>query len=131
MELEKKTKYVTMKIKDGVFHMEYNPIELLDLDIAKEIVKDRIAFKAGNSYPSLFDIRKVNSTTKEGRDFMANEGNDLVLASSLLVSSSVTRMIGNFFMTVSRPKNPTRLFTDEQEAWDWLDQYKGISATAS
>jgi len=120
---EKCTEYVNMRIVDGVFVMKYQPLDLLTYEIASEIVKERTEFKSGVSYPSLFDIRNVKSTTKDARDYMANEGNDLVLSSALLVNSSVTRMIGNFFITVSRPKNPTMLFTDEQKSMEWLNRF--------
>ena len=115
--------YVDMRIEDGIFYMTYKPLDLLSYEIAQEIVKERIAFKAGQSYPCLFDIREVKSTSKEARDFMANEGNDLVVSSALLVNSSVTKMIGNFFITVSRPKNPTRLFVREDKSLEWLEEH--------
>jgi len=120
MKKSKETKYAHMSIEEGVFIMTYKPMNLLDLGIAKEIVKERIAFKNNTPYPSLFDIRNIKSTTKDGRDYMANEGNDFVIASSLLVNSSVTKMLGNFFMLVSKPKNPTKLFTDELAGKEWL-----------
>ncbi len=123
MEKELDTKYVHLAINNGIFRMTYKNIDLLDLDTAKEIVDARVTFKEGQEYPSLFDIRNVKSTSKEARDFMANEGNDLVTASALLINSSVTKMIGNFFITVSKPKNPTKLFTDESRAEDWLQQF--------
>lgn len=123
MEKELSTQYVDMTIVDGVFRMNYKPLELLSIEIARKIVDERVAFKDGVSYPSLFDIREVKSTSKDARDFMANEGNDLVIASALLINSSVTKMIGNFFISVSKPKNPTKIFTDEEKATEWLDQY--------
>ncbi len=115
--------YVDMKIEDGIFYMTYKPLEVLSYEIAQEIVKERIAFKAGQSYPCLFDIREVKSTSKEARDYLADEGNELVISSALLVNSSVTKMIGNFFITVSRPKSPTRLFVREDKSREWLDQH--------
>ena len=121
---EKDTNYVTMKIEDDIFYMYYKPIELLDINIAKKIVKDRLAFKDGISYPSLFDIRKVKGSTKEARDYMANEGNELVLASAMMVSSPVLRMMANFYIMVNKPKNPTRMFTDEESAHEWLSLFK-------
>ena len=122
----KETNYVTMKIKDGIFHMYYNPIELLDIIIAKKIVEDRLAFKEGNSYPSLFDIRKIKESTKEARDYMANEGNRLVLASAMLISSPMLRMMANFYISVNKPQNPSRMFTDEESALEWLNPFKGF-----
>ncbi len=123
MEKDKSTAYVDMRVEDGVFHMVYKPLDLLTIEIAREIVRERVAFKDGISYPSLFDIREVKSTSKDARDFMANEGNDLVIASALLINSSVTKMIGNFFISVSKPKNPTKIFTDQPKAMEWLDFY--------
>lgn len=128
MRKETETDIVTMIIEDDMFKMIYKPLDLLDLDTAKLIVEKRIAFKEGKSYPSLFDIRAIKSTSKDARDYMANEGNQLVVASSLLVNSSVTKMIGNFFVSVSKPSNPTRLFTDEEKAIEWLEQYSAVEA---
>ncbi|MEO9869572.1 DUF7793 family protein [Ekhidna sp.] len=126
MERELSTNYADMFIKDGIAHLIYKPLDLLDLDVAKLMVKDRIEFKEGISYPTLFDIRNVKSTSKDARDYLANEGNDLVISSALIVSSSVTKMIGNFFITVSKPKKPTHLFTDNEKGLEWLEQHKDL-----
>lgn len=120
----KNTDYVTMQIADGIFYMYYKPLKLLDISIARKIVQDRIAFKEGVTYPSLFDIQRVEHSTKEARDYMADEGNQLVRASAIMVSSPVLRMMANFFIMVNKPKNPTRMFTDERSALDWLLRYK-------
>nr|WP_187262283.1 hypothetical protein [Pontibacter beigongshangensis] len=73
----------------------------------------------------MFDITKVKKSTKEARDFMANEGNEQVTASAILVTSPVLRMMANFYISVNKPKNPSRMFTDKREALEWLAQFKG------
>ena len=118
------TDYVKMVLKKGIFYMYYKSLKQLDLNIAKAIVKERLAFVDGESYPSLFDIQKVEHSTKDARDYMADEGNDLVLASAIMVGSPVLRMMANFFIMVNKPKNPTRMFTDEKSAVEWLEQFK-------
>ncbi|WP_299754274.1 hypothetical protein [uncultured Pontibacter sp.] len=120
----KSTDYVTMKLEDGILHLYYKPLEELDLSIAKQIVSERIQFQEGVSYPCLFDIQRVEHSTKQARDYMANEGNDLVLASAIMVSSPMLRMMANFFIMVNKPQNPSRMFTDEQSALEWLVKYK-------
>ncbi|TPE44334.1 DUF7793 family protein [Pontibacter mangrovi] len=120
----KSTDYVTMKVHDGIFYMYYKPLRLLDIHIAKAIVKERLAFKEGVPYPSLFDIQRVEHSTKEARDYMADKGNDLVQASAIMVSSPMLRMMANFYIMVNRPKNPTRMFTDEKSAVEWLTQFR-------
>lgn len=118
------TEYVQMFIEDGIFYMYYHPLDSMDLDVAKAIVNARLTFKNGISYPSLFDIREVRHTTKEARDYMANEGNDLVTASGIVVSSPLMKMLINFYINVNKPKNPTRMFMNKESALVWLNKYK-------
>lgn len=55
---------------------------------------------------------------------MANEGNELVLASAMIVTNPMLKMTANFYIMVNRPKNPTKLFTDRESALEWLSQFK-------
>ncbi len=41
-------------------------------------------------------------------------------AAALLAGSSTMKVIANLFLTINKPVMPTRMFTDEQEALDWL-----------
>ncbi|PSR52659.1 hypothetical protein AHMF7605_03525 [Adhaeribacter arboris] len=120
----KETKYVTMIIQNGIFHAYYKELEILDMNFAKVAVQDRLNFFQNIAYPCLFDITKVKETTKEARDYMANEGNELVLASAMVVNNPMLKMMANFYIMVNKPKNPTRLFTDRDSALDWLEQFK-------
>ena len=43
-----------------------------------------------------------------------------VLAMAILVSSPVSRAVANFFISLARPRFPTRLFTDDDAALAWL-----------
>jgi hypothetical protein len=120
----KKAEYATMAIEKGIFFLQYHALDLLELDVAKVVVKNRLALKNGVSYPCLFDITQVKQSTKEARDYMAIEGNELVLASAILVTSPMLKMMANFFIMVNKPTNPTRMFTDLESALDWLAQFK-------
>ncbi|WP_461491988.1 DUF7793 family protein [Pontibacter sp. HJ8] len=120
----KKTDYIELFLKDGILHCIYNDIEQLDIDIAQTCVRDRLDFAAGTSYPSLFDITRIKHSTKEARDHLANEGNEGVLASAILVGSPMLKMAANFFIKVNKPYNPSRMFTNQQEALSWLHQFK-------
>jgi hypothetical protein len=120
----KETKYVNMFIENGIFQCYFKEIETLDLAVAKASVEDRLAFFDKKNYPCLFDITKVKQTTKEARDYMANEGNDLILASAMLINLPVLKMMANFYIMVNKPKNPTRMFTDKESALEWLSQFK-------
>lgn len=118
------TEYLYLFIEDGILHCVYKDIALVDLNIAATCVKDRLDFIGNKVYPSLFDITRIKQSTKEARDYMANEGNEQVSASAILISSPMLRMTANFYIMVNKPKNPTRMFTDQKSAVDWLAQFK-------
>ncbi|MEM9895361.1 MAG: hypothetical protein AAF789_03250 [Bacteroidota bacterium] len=124
MNREKDTKYAKMIIIDGLLKTIYQPLDSLDLSIAREMVQDRLHFIEGVAFPSLFDVRGVQSISKEARDYMADEGNELVIASALVINSAVLRMMGNFFISVNQPKKPTQIFTAEEKAVHWLNGYR-------
>lgn len=47
-----------------------------------------------------------------------------VIAAAVLIDSPLGSMIGNFFISISRPLRPTKIFTDEVEAKKWLNKLK-------
>ncbi|GAB3199865.1 hypothetical protein GCM10027293_19750 [Pontibacter aydingkolensis] len=113
-----------MFIVDGILHFRYKNIENLDLEVAKQCVKDRLEFTGEKDYPCLIDAITIKHFTKEARDYFANEGNKGIIASAILSSSTVIKMMANFYVMVNKPVNPTRLFTEKKSALEWLEQYK-------
>jgi hypothetical protein len=78
----------------------------------------------GETHPLLVDIRKVKSASREARKFFAGStSNDTTRAVALLVSSPVSWLIGNFFLSINKPAFPVRLFTNETEALGWLRSF--------
>ena len=72
----------------------------------------------------LIDMTAVTEISKEARDYFANERTaSIQRATALLVGSPVSRVIGNLFMGLNKPISPTRLFTDPQEAIQWLQTF--------
>jgi hypothetical protein len=85
---------------------------------------------------ALVDAREVRYTdvTGEVLRYMAdNEYVPLMLANALLVSSPSLRMVANLYLELFHPRVPTRIFTDESKAIDWLKERLAgqISASAS
>jgi hypothetical protein len=118
------TQYLKMFIEEGVLHCVLKETENLDLDITRTCVEQRLKYIQGKPYPTIFDITLVKQSTKEGRDYLANEGSELVSASAVVGASPMLRMMANFFIMVNRPKIPTRMFADRKSAVEWLSQYR-------
>ena len=72
----------------------------------------------------LIDMSAVVEIAKEARDYFANERTaSIQRATALLVSSPVSKIIGNFFMGLNSPITPTRMFTDPHKAIKWLHKF--------
>jgi hypothetical protein len=96
-----------------------------DLNAAKITVTKRLEVSKGTAYPILIDASEVQSISKEARDYFAStEGISLIQASALLLDSVMAKFLGNFFLTINKPKVPTKIFTSSDDAMVWLQQFK-------
>lgn len=114
------TRHVTMWIENGILYGTFAHDLHLSLDIAKSSVEARIFLSKGQSYPLVVDMRGIKSTTRDARRYMATMGTTLVKACALITGSALNRAIGNVFLSIDRPSVPSRLFTDEEKAREWL-----------
>ena len=75
----------------------------------------------GEPSPLLLDITKLKYMDREGRAYSARkETVSDIQALAILIGSSVGRMLGSFFLGLNKPPYPTKLFTDKDEAIEWL-----------
>ncbi len=117
------THYIRIRITDGILHCIFTNSPNMTLEIAKHCVQQRLAASAGKSYPCMVDIRDMKTATTEAREYFANEGSKGVTGGALIIGSQVTKMLANLFLLVNRPKIPTRMFTDENAAREWLKKF--------
>lgn len=110
-------------IENGILIFEYKPNTSIDLELAMRVVADRIAFQNERQLPVFCDIRGIISTDKAGRDYLAKSGSLLTKAVALVVNENVSRTMSTFYLEVSKPSVPTRIFTVDQEALDYLAQF--------
>jgi hypothetical protein len=97
----------------------------IELDGAKKMIEERLTLSEGKSYPCLVDTTLVKTITKDAREaFAKGDGIKNMTACALLIGSPVNRLLGNFFLSVSKPGVPTRLFTSKEDALVWLSTFK-------
>ena len=93
----------------------------LTLHDVQQIIAACQEISAGMVRPVLSDIRNIKSVNREARVYGASEdAANTVSASALIVASPVSKIIGNFFLRVNKPRYPTQLFTSEAKAIEWL-----------
>lgn len=112
-----------IELEDGILFVLFKDF-YIDINIAEKGLRERLEISDGKKYPLLINIKSMKSITKETRDFLATEkGCEGVIAGALLIDSAIGSMLGNFFIRISRPLVPTKLFTNESAAKKWLAKY--------
>ena len=105
----------------GFVHTRVRPGAEIQVNDAKENTLKVIAVSGGSNYPILVDLREIKSISKEARDHFSMRGRKPnVTAIAMLVSSPLSRIIGNFFLGLNRPTVPTRMFASEEDGIAWM-----------
>ena len=71
----------------------------------------------------LGDITQAAFPTNEGRDYAGEVTPKIIKALALITNSAISRMIANVFLTLKKPPYPTKMFTSEANAREWLRKY--------
>ena len=72
----------------------------------------------------LIDIRGIKTIDREARRLFGSDAISdgySVQALALVMDSPLSTFIGNFWFAINRPKHPTRLFTSQDRASEWLE----------
>ncbi len=98
--------------------------ETVDLKMAKASVTYRLQQYNDKDYPLFINIKVVKHITKEARDYLASkEGCHKTASCAILINSNVTRVLANYFIMINKPLVPTKVFTNEEGAKQWLSEY--------
>jgi hypothetical protein len=60
---------------------------------------------------------------KEDRDFIAQQLEEISKAMAIISTSPLSRMIANLFFGLKPPTYPTKFFSNQKEAQEWIKQY--------
>ncbi|HEA29174.1 MAG TPA: hypothetical protein ENH91_04150 [Leeuwenhoekiella sp.] len=117
-----RTPYAQIQVKDGILYFTYLPISNFNIQIAKQVVADRLKVQGEISYPILCDIRQLNFPDLEARRYLAIEGSILTKAVAYL-NSPTSDHLTHFFVRVDQPVVPTKLCTSQDEALEFLNAF--------
>ena len=118
--------YVQIWIEDGILFSNYKKQLVIDIGVAKQIVKDRMEFTEGKSYFILIDFTHLKSISKEARDYMNTPTGGLqgLLGGAFLSNNVVGTLFVNLYLKVSSPIIPSRFFTNKADSISWLKKIK-------
>lgn len=109
--------------KDGIVTLEpkmgetIQTLESMEIDF--EIFKE---WTKHEKYNFLVDSRRLQKFDSELRVF-AQENSPLFFNKyAVIISSGTSSFLANMFMHLTKPKIPTKLFTNKTDAINWLNQ---------
>jgi hypothetical protein len=109
---------------DGTVVVRFRSAVRLTRELTVEVTRAHVAAANGEKRPVLADVRGVLSTDRASRELaVAPDVTGATLRMAILVGNPVTRVIGGFFLRVTTPRYPTRIFSDEQQAREWLREH--------
>ncbi|MFO7862894.1 MAG: hypothetical protein R6U85_02750 [Salinivirgaceae bacterium] len=94
----------------------------LDLETAEAMTKAGDEWNGTALCANLVDIRDMFFVDSKVRNYAAAQYREHVAGSAILAGSRFTVTFANLFLKFSKPKVPTKLFSDENEAIEWLKQ---------
>mgnify|MGYP002336191693 CR=1 FL=1 len=106
---------------EGIMYIECLPGTTLTLEDARESTRIGGELTENIPRPLLCDLTNVVKMSQECRQHFAGAEHAKVFTKCvLIITSPMSRIIGNFFLGANRPLRPTRLFTSREEGLDWL-----------
>ncbi|MCD6065767.1 MAG: hypothetical protein K0S33_593 [Bacteroidetes bacterium] len=81
--------------------------------VIKRLSNDRQVLK-------LIDARENFSMDKKALDFIRSVDLKQTLARAVVKGSGLSNLLQNFFAGISKPKVPTKVFSDYDKAYNWL-----------
>jgi hypothetical protein len=113
--------FITYRLPEGIIRTEAKPgIDIvLGYAIENSLIVNELC--RGRKHPLLIDLKHLKSITPQARAyFSARDRESDINAFGFVIHSAFQRMVGNIFIQFNNPPVPTRLFTDENAALDWL-----------
>lgn len=77
-----------------------------------------------DNYLVLVDGRVTASVSKEARIYSAKiRSNEARIAQAFIITSTANKLVGNFYINVNKPPIPTKIFSSEEKALEWLEGF--------
>jgi hypothetical protein len=109
---------------DGIVVVEWVPKITAFLEDATACLEATAQVTGGRRCPLLVNMLDTGPQDRKTRAEWTRRS-DLLSAVALVVSTPLSRVVGNLFLSVSRPPFPVRLFDNEASALTWLKDFVG------
>jgi hypothetical protein len=109
-----------IKREDQIYIYRALPKSSINLETMKQMTVAGDTWNGTTLCANLIDIREVVFIDSKVRTYAAEQFRPHVAGQALLISSKISSYFANIFLQFNKPKVPTKLFTNEDEALVWL-----------
>ncbi len=115
-------KWFDLTIKDNILYCKYLQ-PTVDEKMIDYATKKRLEMVGDNTLPVLSDIRAVKNFTREARQRLSQPDGAINCGKvAVVLNSSIQKVFFNFFNAVFSAPVPTKLFTNFEEAENWIKE---------
>jgi hypothetical protein len=119
------TPYVYYELQGDLLIATYKKDLKVNLEIAKEIIRERHEFTNNKPVLLLVYNQGVVRMDKKAREHLSSgDGIKGIIAAAIVVGSPFTSFMANFFVSVNKPKMPARVFSNPDDAFKWLEKFR-------
>ena len=120
MMRESSNDYTKYWMEDGIMHSMFLQDIHLELELCIALINFRHVYSQEEKQYWLYDLDKLQSTTKDAKDYAAKYGDNYLNAAAIIFHSHLQKFIINTYIIVKKPNVKTRIFTDKVKAKKWL-----------
>lgn len=106
----------------GLLKIVLSDYDEITIEDVKEQRKVAAELTANKPHVVLAIAGRRTSATKEAREYSSSHMPEGRMAEAILIKSLPVRLMGKFFINFHKPSVPTKLFENENEALEWLNQ---------
>lgn len=107
--------------EDGLSWLTFEPGADITGEVAVQLLELAKKTHVESEYfRVIIDLRTNPYLTTEARDYAATATPEFISAFAILANQLSMKLVGNFFINFHKPEQPTKIFTDEDEARKWL-----------
>lgn len=113
----------SIHFNEGILICTWHQTEA-DFDYVDKVIRTRLALSEGKKFPCFSDIGKIKfSSHKAMKRLAEDDSKEGISALALLVKNKLQQTQISFFCMLNHHNFPLKVFTKEQEAFEWLKKF--------
>lgn len=109
---------------DGIMMVEVKAFEEVDVVLVKKIVNSIERIGEGKRYPLLIILGEHTLPNADARAYVATpESDPYAIAEAYVIHSFTQKLVANVYTSFNKPFRPTKFFSSEEKAVEWLKTF--------